>query len=189
MWWPNNGKAMQEKVSNCPICCQYCTKTEQLNPSKLLDWPWLKVAIDVCGCVCVCVCWCKIHWFVVRNRDLLLRSITVHVMFLFPVILQLELANSYFRSQDTPSHPHPPIHPSKPFIHPSKPSIHPSIRLQVIPTNNTVVTSMSPVVVSLPQAEYSTGLHLNDLANCFDCCLFVLNNTAYPYAWNKILRS
>ena len=48
MWWPGIGKALEEKVFNCPICCQYCTtKTEPLIPSKLPDRPWQKVATDL----------------------------------------------------------------------------------------------------------------------------------------------
>ena len=38
MWWPNIGIALEEKVFNCPTCCQYRTaKTEPLIPSQLPD--------------------------------------------------------------------------------------------------------------------------------------------------------
>lgn len=48
VWWPNIGKALQDKVFNCPICCQYrTTRTEPLMPSKLPDRPWQKVATDL----------------------------------------------------------------------------------------------------------------------------------------------
>ena len=48
MWWPGIVKALEEKVFNCSICCQYrTTKTEPLIPSKLPDQPWQKVATDL----------------------------------------------------------------------------------------------------------------------------------------------
>lgn len=48
LWLPNIGKPLQDKVFNCPICCQYhTTQTEPLMPSKLLDHPWKKVATDL----------------------------------------------------------------------------------------------------------------------------------------------
>ena len=48
MWWPNIAKALEEKVFNCPACCQYrATKTEPLIPSKLPVRPWQKVATDL----------------------------------------------------------------------------------------------------------------------------------------------
>ena len=48
MWWPSIGKDLQEKVLNCPICCQHrMTKTEPLIPSRLPDRPWQKVATDL----------------------------------------------------------------------------------------------------------------------------------------------
>ena len=48
VWWPNIGKALKEKVFNCPICCQHrLAPTEPLIPSELPDRPWQKVATDL----------------------------------------------------------------------------------------------------------------------------------------------
>jgi len=48
VWWPNLGKALKEKVFNCPMCCQYHpTQVKPLLPTEMPSRPWQRVATDL----------------------------------------------------------------------------------------------------------------------------------------------
>ena len=48
VWWPGIGKAMDDKVSNCTICCKYQQQhPKPLMPSPLPSRPWEKIRTDM----------------------------------------------------------------------------------------------------------------------------------------------
>ena len=51
VWWPGIRKAIDDKVSNCTICCKYQQQhPEPLMPSPLPSRPWEKIGTDLFEC-------------------------------------------------------------------------------------------------------------------------------------------
>ena len=48
VWWPGLGKALKERISNCPTCCQHQPiQVEPLIQTEMPKRPWQKVATDL----------------------------------------------------------------------------------------------------------------------------------------------
>lgn len=51
VWWPGLGKALKERISTCPTCCQHSVpQVESLIPTEMPNRSWQKIATDLFQC-------------------------------------------------------------------------------------------------------------------------------------------